>query len=164
VGFVFREGGDWAPEPEDALGAGGSVGSGVPVTPGSAGTDVGVGLTGCVALGIDTGPGAWVGGYVWVVIGGSVDVGGGIVGGTAVVEGGGSTGGAGGDEETIAGTRDVVCAGESGATSGALGVYRNAPITRPRTTRVKIVITIPRGDTRSFTFSSFVIHSTGARP
>jgi hypothetical protein len=71
--------------------------------------------------------------------------------------------GTGAGPGTTTGNVVLVGAGETGTSSGALGVYRNVVIARAVTTTARIVITIPRSDMRSFNFAMFVIHSTGAR-
>ncbi|BBY61379.1 hypothetical protein [Mycolicibacterium sarraceniae] len=132
--------------------------------------EVGVVLEVAVGVGLYVGVGMYVGVVIVFCTGGGAAGGGGatVVEGPALVEGaalvadGGAFSQGAGDGSTT-GTREFVCTGDRGMSSGGVGVYRSVAITRPRTARVKIVITIPRRDMRSFNFSSVVIHSTGAR-
>jgi hypothetical protein len=51
----------------------------------------------------------------------------------------------------------------SGATSGTLGLWPNATITRTAATTVRIVTRAARSDTRFFNFAMFVNHPIGRR-
>ncbi|OYN82659.1 hypothetical protein [Mycolicibacterium sphagni] len=87
--------------------------------------------------------------------------------GAGVTDIGGAAGGPAG-QVPITGMLELVGEGEgegeTGFTSGMLGLYNNVAITKPRTTTAKIVITIPRRDVRRLSFSIFVIGPTGVRP
>lgn len=83
------------------------------------------------------------------------------VGGAKVVGIGAGVTGAGASDGVV--TRSVVVAGggEEGPTSGTLGLWRAVKNTRPATTTTRIVIKIPRSDTRFFNFAMFVFRPMG---